>query len=75
MIGWYYDIGISHADHKSKESILEEYNKGIRRKDIINRDILIKSGNNDRKVTQPNEITGETIKPVHFFQKLLMILM
>ena len=23
LIGWYYDIGISYADHKSKESILQ----------------------------------------------------
>ena len=37
------------------------------RKETVDRDILITSGNSDGKVMQPMRITSETILPVHFF--------
>ena len=53
LIGWCNGIGISHADHKSKESILQERRipeSRCTRKETVNQDILITSKNSDRKV-------------------------
>ena len=64
-----------HADHivKGKHSSEIQRIKESRytRKETVGGDILIISGNSDRKVTQPIRTASETTPPVNFFQKLL----
>ena len=75
LIGWYYDIVISHADHIVKEKYSSEIQRimesSCTRKETVGGDILTIFGNSDEKVTQPIRITSETTLPVHIFQKLL----
>ena len=58
--GKYYSLGIQKI-HESR----------CKRKETVDRDILITSGNSDGKVSQPMRKTSQEILPVHFFQRLL----